>query len=59
MRGGETVGDSDRTRRTVRLILLGILALGLLLRLFHFWAISGTAFPKIPLVFLGSDLHSY
>ena len=38
--------------------LWSILALGLLIRLVHFWAISGTAFPKIPLVFTQSDLYA-
>lgn len=45
-------------RRTVKLALLLILGLGILVRLVHFWAIAGTAFPKIPLVFIQSDLHA-
>ncbi len=32
--------------------------MGLLVRLVHFWTIAGTAFPKIPRVFLQSDLHA-
>ncbi len=55
----ETRNDPEQIPRTIALGLLIILGLGLLLRLLHFWAISGTAFPKIPLVFKGSDMFSY
>jgi hypothetical protein len=42
---------------TVRWLLLAILALGLALRLAHFRAISGTAYPSLPLV--GTELDMY
>jgi hypothetical protein len=39
-------------------LLAAILALGLLVRLLHFWAITGTAFPKIGFVFTQSDMYA-
>lgn len=41
-----------------RLVLLGIFLLGLSLRLAHFWAISQTVFPELPLVLDQTDLFA-
>ncbi len=49
----------ELTGRTIRVALLAILGVGLLVRLLHFAAIQGTAFPRIPLVFTTSDMHSF
>jgi len=51
-------GDRADIRRSTRWILIGILALGLLLRLLHFWAITGTAFPEIGFVLTQSDMYA-
>lgn len=48
---------SQRNRTTW--LLVGILSLGLLVRLVHLWSISATAFPKIPLVFAQSDMYAF
>jgi hypothetical protein len=39
--------------------LVGVLCLGLLIRLLHFWALSNTAYFKIPLVFTQSDMYAF
>ncbi len=51
--------SSGLSSRAVTLSLLAILAVGLLVRLLHFAAIAGTAFPEIPPIAAGSDMHSY
>jgi len=38
--------------------LIGVLCLGLLIRLLHFWALSTTAYFKIPLIFTQSDMYT-
>ncbi len=40
-------------------ILLVILVLGFLVRLLHFWAITGTAFPRITFIFTESDMYAF
>jgi 4-amino-4-deoxy-L-arabinose transferase-like glycosyltransferase len=45
-------------QRTTRRILIGILVAGLAIRLIHLWAISTTAFVRIPLVATNSDLYA-
>lgn len=40
-------------------MLLGILGLGLALRLLHFWALTDTAFLKIHVAFAESDMHAF
>jgi Dolichyl-phosphate-mannose-protein mannosyltransferase len=42
-----------------RVVLLGILALGLLFRLIHFQALTETAFLKIPLIYTQSDMYAF
>lgn len=42
-----------------RLVLLGILASGVAIRLIHFWAISRTAFLRITLVSTNSDPYAF
>jgi hypothetical protein len=54
----KAAGDRAGIRRSTRWILIGILALGLLLRLLHFWAITGTAFPKFGFVLTQSDMYA-
>ncbi len=51
--------DADQSRRRIRRALLAVLGLGLLVRLLHFWALAGVAFPRIPLIFTDSDPHAY
>jgi hypothetical protein len=58
MKGGETVGDTDRARTTIRFILLGVMGLGLGIRLLYFWDIAGTALPRIQTV-VQSDIRTY
>lgn len=41
-----------------RRLLLGILALGLLVRLIHFATLAATAYPRLPLVLTQTDLHA-
>src|SRR6185295_2563759 len=43
---------------THRILLLVILAVGLSLRLGHFWAISQTSYPRLPLVFGDTDMNA-
>jgi hypothetical protein len=54
----EAATPRARVGRNTRWILLGILGLGLLVRLLHFWTIAGTAFPKLPLVSTNSDMYA-
>jgi hypothetical protein len=42
----------------VRRALTAILGLGLALRLAHFWAISGTAYPSLPLIATELDMYA-
>jgi hypothetical protein len=62
-RGGSIAAEPAAPRAKVgentRWLLLAILGLGLLVRLLHFWAITRTAFPKIPLVFTQSDMYAF
>ncbi len=53
----QVVGEVSES--SMRRLLVGILLGGLLVRLVHFWSISGTAFPKIPLVFDQSDMYAF
>lgn len=39
--------------------VLGIVALAAALRVAHFWALAGSAFPKFPLAFTESDMHAF
>ena len=41
-----------------RTLLLGIFLLGLSFRLAHFWAISHTAFPELPLLLNQTDMYA-
>lgn len=42
-----------------RIVLLGILTLGLLVQLIHFQTLTETAFLKIPLVHTQSDMYAF
>jgi len=46
-------------RARERLLLIGILAGALAIRLVHFLTIVGTAYPKFPFVFDESDMHTF
>jgi 4-amino-4-deoxy-L-arabinose transferase-like glycosyltransferase len=52
------LAGSELSERVVRLALFAILGAGLLVRLLHFAAIRGTAFPRIPLAFTSSDMYA-
>ena len=52
-------GDPGSRRRFAVIALAAIVALALLIRLLHFAAIHGTAFPRFPLYFTDSDMHFY
>ena len=54
-----TGGSPWSGERAFRRVLAGILGLGLLIRLLHFWALSTTAYFKIPLVFTQSDMYAF
>lgn len=50
--------DLSDSGRLASRCLIAIIAFGCLIRLLHFWAISGTAFLKLPLGFDQSDMYA-
>ncbi len=57
----ENQQESDRKQasKRIRWVLAGILCLGLLIRLLHFWAIAGTALPKHHLTATEADDYAF
>jgi Dolichyl-phosphate-mannose-protein mannosyltransferase len=51
--------DGLQARRREWPLVLGVAALALLVRILHWHALEGTAFPFFPLVFAESDMHAF